>query len=212
MSAYGEEIGTSGVFLRLHYAQGYGGPDQWTVNVIHRGKNKLLDQRTASSEYAIGKAEVELKTKWSTVINAVNYDEILAAAPPASPTCTICGGHTLDGCTSCVEELFCKNCQGRIAEYQEKYRERVAAAEKAFQQRQEEARKKKIEGNKQRLARAFHWKDGWYFRRVHDPAKGDAVEILQEESEGEFLSERCRIPLHEWQSIVDYVENFYRKH
>jgi hypothetical protein len=41
----------------------------------------------------------------------------------ASALCSVCGGDTLDGSSSCVNMTFCKKCQPRIDEFRTKYLE-----------------------------------------------------------------------------------------
>jgi len=118
----------------------------WTFRVVY--KNKLLETREVSSQFEHGRNSVLLRIKYEDK-SEEELEELAALAKLASPWCTICGGDTLDGCFSCVGELFCSRCEDKIPEYKEKYTTELILKEMKREEEQEKERlRRKSEARK----------------------------------------------------------------
>ncbi len=159
----------NGVLLITQHYPGYGDPESWTIKAVF--DNRVLAEKSLYSEYDLGVASTELKSKWGK-LSKKELESRVKGKKLASSWCSICGGDTLNGGTSCCDLVFCKNdsCQNQIKFYQD------WSAAKSEDWRRKDLKQARAENQKQveSCLSGFHWKDNKYFRR-----SGDVVEMWE---------------------------------
>lgn len=183
------------------YMPGYGSHDVYTIRVVC--ENRLLEEWQGGTLEQRVRAAIALETKWTARANRKGFKRLLVRKKLASPWCGECGGDTLGGTSYCVDRVFCHRpeCQKMIEVRKAEYAERNRRMEEE-RLAQEEARKQaKIKELDDRCRDAFHWRDGWYFKR-----NSECIEVFHREPGSRWASPDLSIPHREWKSIVDFIE------
>lgn len=186
--------------IRVHHYPGYGSsaPESWSIRVIY--KNILLDAASVRTSRDAGKAEAKFEVKWDHEWNKIDFFTAIQGKPLASMLCSHCGLDTLDGTHQCVERIFCNRCAAAgvidkaIAEYDEKQEQYKRERDQEEQVRQLAEQAKVYEAQT-----GFHWRDGWYFKRMVNGVRISLVEI-------NYLKEQETIPFSEWASIIASID------
>lgn len=180
------------------HVEGYGGPGYHWARLT---SDNLLLEEFKGDRADIAVKVHEAKKKWSKNWSDDTWSKATKAKKPASPLCSVCGGDTLDGRTLCVDMTFCRKCQPRIEEFKKKYHDAVEAGQRESALKQQAAQDEQVRKTGAALAGAFHWKDGWFFKRVKD----GSVRIMRPESRDgreEYLLTDVTVKPNEWASIV----------
>lgn len=194
-----EEGFTPRIKLQSGFVQGYGAPGyDWTKGIYD---NRLLFEVHAREDSATVYRE---RKKWEK--RWASKDAFLAAIAKkklASPLCFNCGkpaDFEDGGASNCLDKIWCGKAACRAA--LEKARtEHYLAAERQqqdFQDRSERDKRKRIQKLDEAM-QCFHWRDGWYFRRLSD---GSVRVMHRETPTSEWLKTDITIPAAEWASIV----------
>lgn len=188
------------ITVKQGFMEGYGGPGQYWARIIC--DNVLLESFQSRSEGDIAVKVHEAKKKWSREWTKERWSAAIAGKTQASALCSVCGGDTVDGVSSCVEMTFCKKCEPRIDEFRKKYQEKVEARQRAAEVKRQDESKKRTAATRSALADGcFHWRDGWYFKRMQDGSV--RVMRLAKMVDGEeYIQTNLTIPPNEWASIV----------
>jgi hypothetical protein len=185
--------------IDIGFVEGYGAQGYYWGRVTC--DNVLLERLKSYSEYDLAEAAQGAKNKWSREWTPDEWKEALIGKEQASSLCSVCGGHTLDGSSSCVNMTFCIDCRPRIEEFKQKYRDEIAESNRKYELQAKEARERRSADVQSTLAGAFHWRDGWNFKREAD----GIVRVMLSETtpDGEeYLKTNLTIPPNEWASIV----------
>ena len=180
--------------------EGYGGPGYDWARVTC--DNLLLESFKSPSEGDIAVSICKAKQKWSKDWTVEAWEKATKGKKQASPLCSVCGGDTLDGISSCVEMTFCKKCVPRIDEFRKKYAEKVEKSRRESDLKQQSIRDHRSQETRTLLAGAFHWKDGWYFKRMKDGSVRVMHSAEMPMTGEEYLHPDLTIPPNEWASIV----------
>jgi hypothetical protein len=184
------------IHIRSGHTPGYGGPDSWWV--LAHWQNVKLDEAKCWSERDAGKAEARIETIWKRDWDRDAFLAEIKDRPQASPPCSNCQQHTLDGCSSQYERYWCKRPPCKLA--QEAY---------AVEKRAEHARREQAEADRRDAEHAdllkrhadaqtgFHWREGWYFKRMPD----GSVRVSHVTG-SPFIHAQFAVPAPEWASIV----------
>ncbi len=184
--------------IRTYYFEGYGGPSVWQALAIY--ENTLLEKRDhLSSEFAQGQAVAELKARWDREWSDEDWATELRGKPAASSLCDHCGGNTLDGSISVGEKTFCKQCESHVAVYQQELRDASARWDAEHEAKQKQRDIDRLAENEARTRGAFHWKDGWYFKRLPD----GSVNVMFYDRR--YIHPDLTIDADSWASIVASV-------
>lgn len=114
--------------------------------------------------------------------------------------CSNCGKPAEGGVTSCLERLWCHRsaCQEALETAKREYRsaqERRQQSDVIQSRAEQQQRVREID----EATKSFHWRDGWYFRRLAD---GSVRVMHRDASTSEWLKTDITIPAPEWTSIV----------
>jgi hypothetical protein len=186
-------------FLTQYYP-GYGGPETWEIRVIY--KNKLLEHiGPLYSDYGV--QDYRLRAKWKHVLKP-ELEKLADVAPLASPVCNVCGKDTLDGQISCVNQIFCRACDkaGKIEKAKTAFNQKTEESRKHFEEKKIEQKQCAIAKTRAALGGAFHWTDGWYFKRQPDGSVRIMRPSMSSVSAMEYLQIDIVIPPNEWASII----------
>lgn len=194
--------------IAVQHIQGYGGPDAWKVSAVDWRSNRLLEAATAHSAREAGRLEARMEDRWKANYTPQEWQDRIALAGMASPWCSRCAGHTLEGQTRIGERVFCETCVAAGA-VEEERRRIVAAKEDAERRtRQQSADKaREYEAAALEAQAGFHWRDGWFARRLDDGAVRLCKVAPAPRHLGiqKWITEDLRIPPNEWASIVASV-------
>jgi len=177
------------VTFQQGYVEGYGAPGYAWCRAIC--DNRQLE-RIECSENDLSLALYKLKLKWADIPTDLEDFEL------ASAWCDHCKGDTLEGSISCVEKVFCRKCEPLIEGYKEAFRRRMAESERELIARAENERLSRLATIEVQKSGAFHWRDGWFFKRLSD----GSVSIFHAEDSKDYLYPSLTIPPNEWASII----------
>lgn len=177
---------------------GYGGPGYDWARVV--SNNRVLFESKGGLAYVAVEAE-RARIKWSGPWKS--EEEFLAAISDLKeeyPLCVNCnrpiGKH---GCY-CLDKAWCDHeiCRKALEQAKEDYDNQIRAFEEKRKMRDERARSERIALIEETI-QCFHWRDGWYFRRLED---GSVRIMYRDHPSSEFLAVDVTIPSPEWASIV----------
>lgn len=187
--------------------EGYGGPGYSWIRVTHH--NLLLEEARVGSERDLGRKEAEFAARWDREWDKSDFDAAVTGKKEASARCDSCGGDTLDGQISCVGKIFCRSCEkaGAIEAAKLEYHKRTDDHQKQ-RQKAESARQEEVTAKtRATLYGAFHWRDGWHFKRLSDGAVRVMRPAIIHGGGEEYLKTDITIPSNEWASIVCSVSS-----
>jgi len=189
-------IKASDIQIKTGEVEGYGGPGYHWV-LVHF-ENVQLEWSKHYSEREAGKAEALYEQRWKQHDwQDAEWANAIEGKPLASPPCSNCGQHTLEGTVSQWERIWCKRAPCQIAqkewaalkkaEYDKSLQRQAADTEKWKQEWKDKAKEAQT---------GFHWRDGRFFKRM----EGGSVRVSH--VNGESLQSQYVIPAAEWASIV----------
>lgn len=182
------------------HVEGYGGPGYYWARVSC--DNILLEEFKSRDSGDIAVSVHKANEKWSKNWTIDAWNKATKRKKRASALCSVCGGDTLDGSSGCVNMTFCKKCQPRIDEFRAKYNEDVEGARRARELMLQKDNDKRTNETRATLAGAFHWKDGWHFKRTKDGSVRVMRPDVMPMSKEEYLKIDVTVPPNEWASIV----------
>lgn len=180
--------------------EGYGGPGYSWVRGVY--DNRLLFYVKSSSEADVAVLGERERVKWEKLWpSQAAFLKAVHKKPLASPLCANCKKPTLGQHSSCLNKDWCNRpaCRVALEAARRQYQEDMEARGRADVLQREKQVIERIEKVEAAVSGAFHWRDGWFFRRLAD----GAVRVMRRTRPGtQWLESDTIIPAAEWASIV----------
>lgn len=188
---------TPEITITTHHYPGYGSPPSWETRALYG--NVLLDEVLSHTAMSAGRQEEILRAEWAREWDKAEFLKALAGKPAASPLCDNCGQDTLGGRTFLNSRCFCTReaCKAAIEAYGQQLRD-----EREKSERESADYHSRVKAQRERQAakarKGYHWKDGWYFKRMIVDGM-----VLISKVQGDEIVTQLRIPRDEWESIIN---------
>ncbi len=178
--------------------EGYGAPGyDWAEGTYD---NRLLFRFTSEEVSSLDVAVHKERIKWEKPYSSKSiFLKKISKLPSASPVCSNCGEP--EAYTSCLNKNWCASttCREALEAERAAYvakleQDKIDSAIKAQQSKLDNIAKCDAA-----VARAFHWRDGWFFARNDDAS----VRVMHRNSpQSDWFAVDITIPAAEWASIV----------
>lgn len=190
--------------IKSHMYPGYGSArGGYHVRAVY--KNTVLeDEHGGESLEAMGYAVAKMEARWLR-LSASELEEASKGKPLDSPLCSNCGQPCYEGSCSCLDKTWCDRpaCRHALEVAIVASKEAAATQRAEFAERQAQDHLDRIK-HADAVATGFHWREGWYFRRLPDGSVGI---VHRETPTSEWLRADLIIPPNEWASIVASMSN-----
>jgi hypothetical protein len=100
--------------------KGYGSSDVHTARIIY--ENLELESLESQDEYDLGIQVAKLLLKWQKQWSLDEFRAAVSSKPLAFPLCSNCGKPCTKGVISCLNKLWCYNCESNLDEAKRQYR------------------------------------------------------------------------------------------
>lgn len=186
------------ISIRTGSVMGYGGPGyDWIRGVFD---NRVLYEFTGG-EGSIAVLSERQRVKWERSWPSEEaFRKAISKKRLEYPLCHNCQNPIGSGGSNCLDKYWCSR---------EKCRDALETARIAYKQ-DEEARRLQWDKDQQRqkeervhelneATQCFHWKNGWYFKRLED---GSVRIMHRDKPDSDYLSTNLVISPSEWASII----------
>jgi len=180
------------------FIEGYGGPGRHWIKGVYDNRRLFRFDSVSEGDVAVKGERQRLlwEKRWPS---KAAFLAAIAKKELDSPLCDNCQNPTGSTGTMCLNKNWCGRyeCQQALEAARTEYTESTKTRKQDDDARYE----------RQRLARineatvGFHWKDGWYFKRLD----GGAVRATH--CDGQYITAQMTVPAPEWASIVCSVSN-----
>ena len=180
------------------YRQGYGGPGMYYMKGVYDNR-RLYDLESQSETDVAIRSERE-RVKWEKLWPSKKaFLAAISKRPLDTPLCSNCGepGATV----SCLNRQWCKRpkCQEALEKARADYTKEQERRHAESLKRREELKAAEVRGCDAAEAGAFHWRNGWFFKRL---ANGSVRVMRRERPASNYFVVDITIPAAEWASIV----------
>lgn len=190
---------TPKISIRYGTVRGYGAPGYDWVRGSYDNRVLFYFTGSAQSVAVLGERE---RVKWEREWESEDkFRDAISDKGLEYPLCSNCGQPIGEHGSNCLEKWWCtaSECRAVVERARKEYDERIANSladrDRQFKEDQERA----LQSTEEAIRGAFHWKNGWFFRRTED----GSVRIMRRNGpESIYLSANAVIPALEWASIV----------
>lgn len=178
------------------YRQGYGGPSMHYMRGVY--DNRLLYSLESQSEADVAVKNERERLKWEKRWPSKKaFLAAISKKPLDTPLCSNCGQPKAN--ISCLDRQWCNRpkCQDALEKAKAGYTKEQEQRRAQDIKREEERRAEEARACDLAEAGAFHWRDGWFFKRLSD----GSVRVMRRERPNYFAVD-ITIPATAWASIV----------